>query len=906
MTKEEYSWVTSAAWDLLARFVSETYDSRPDIEYNYDLDWFQRFLLWYRRGQHARNWCISACSLIPSAFLSFFRRCAPKVIYTPYTSFQAWLSGRSALYCLRNFLCLKILNKPLHDWPHKNLVLYPIPRLARLHSLINRSPVISKLILYTLLAGSAYLFFRTSRLHLRSLHDPNRVYRQYADYFHNGLYTLRISRRSTCCLLAKQPFGDLSSAIFVDVPEPIKPSFPPVTVEVIDTDNSPHQVDNCILPTIIESKLEDTPLINLDTLPSQPELKIESAPPSSRDSSPDSIQPNLTSEEASSTPELVDSQCARLLKPTALETTPCAKFPEPTPSEIKAAKPLANGGGLPELAPLLSDPSASGPVLPWHTINVFPPDPTTAFHCRKRSDPTLPSMPLLNCLMVAVSELTGESKESLWSTLARSMPNVLLRNSEVDAVGLSTDHLAALSYLLHVRFNVHSHEYPAFTLGPSDGANVYTIYHQPGHWQSRPTLTGANLIQRRFVDPDFEKALLGFTYQFNGQSCLLPFLRFHEHHTNQKRAKVLCSNLKNRFDGVLRDALQDPKLFANLDNVVDFAGSRTVKLCHLSGFAGCGKSRPIISFFRGSPLIRQMRVAVPNCDLRSYWKEQLRLPKSDNWRVSTWETSLLKNSRLLIIDEVYKMPPGYLDLICTLDPTIQYVVLLGDPIQGSYHSTSPDSSLKTLTPETTYLRKYIDIYCAWTFRSPQNIAHLFSIKCLSEQPGRLRYSRSFAHKLPMLTASESASKSLVSAGHSCQTIASSQGLSFDQIAIHIDSALFRVSTNLTLVALTRHKRDILLLGDIASTRKKYAFNAVLAALLDNAQIPLSYWPELNGVRIIHEPMTHRIPHLSGAGSISSTSRVTPDYDGDVIQPDFVLSLSGPDLIPNLPTTYLPE
>nr|WGZ74503.1 polyprotein [Guachaca virus] len=900
MTKEEYSWVSSAAWDLLARFVSETYQSKPHLEYNHDLDFLQRALLWYRRHCKWMNLFQFASSLVPPCFLTYLIRNPPRILRVPFHRFTAWLSGCTVLTCVRDALWHRITGSHLQNWPHSTHLIYPIRRITKFHAFVLRHPFLSKLAVTALFSLSGFALLRFVRNCFSDLHSPNYVYKRYSDYFHNGLFTLQIRRSSTSCLLAKQPFGDLKSAITVPPPDPSKSAIAdiaPSTTPIIAP-----------LPTISEN-LEpessvafelppDIPTIDSTILPEplKPEssVTVESPPgnpTTDSTTSPEPLQPELSSSPFE-TPDLISLDHSA---PSPASSSTPARFAETrlkTPTEASS--------------PLLSDSSASGPVLPWHTINVFPPDPTTSFHCRKRSDPELPDMPKLNCLIVAVSDLTGHSVSSLWATLSRSMPNSLLDNEEIQSAGLCTDHLAALAYLLHVRFNVHSQDYPAFILGPNDGSQTFNIYHVPGHWQSKPTLVGASLTVRPITDPDFETALLSFTYPNGDSLCLLPFARFHTHSTNTRRAKVLCSNLKNRFDGVLRDALQDPKLFANLDNVVDFSGSRDVRVCHLAGFAGCGKSRPIISFFRGSPLTRQIRVAVPNCDLRIYWKEQLRLPKSDNWRVSTWETSLLKNSRILIIDEIYKMPPGYLDLICTLDASIQYVILLGDPIQGSYHSTSPDSSLKTLTPETTYLRKYIDLYCAWTYRSPANIAKLFSVRCLSDQPGQVRYSRSFRHSFPMLTASESSAKSLVLAGHSCQTIASSQGLSFDNVSIHIDSALFRVSTNLTLVALTRHKQTLLFLGDIASTRKKYAFNPVLAALLDNSSIPLSYWPELNNVNIIYEPLTTRTPRLIGAGGPSSTTPVNPDYSADVIRPDLILSLSGPDLIPNLPTTHLPE
>nr|QSC42383.1 RNA-dependent RNA polymerase [Mutum virus]QSC42386.1 RNA-dependent RNA polymerase [Mutum virus]QSC42389.1 RNA-dependent RNA polymerase [Mutum virus]QSC42392.1 RNA-dependent RNA polymerase [Mutum virus] len=932
MTKDEYSWVTSAAWDLLARFVAETYQSRPNIEYIHDLDFFQRLCLWYRRTSNSRNLILSLLSSIPPFILRHLVRSKVRILSTPFSLREALRSGVSISSCIKHWISQTF--PFFHSaWPCHVTRIYPYPMIQTFHAFLLRHPVLTTL---SFLAGGALCAYQTlsSCIHyFRSLHTPNVVYKRYSDYFHNGLFSLSIQRSSTTCFLSYQPFGDLQASSFIPPPDSAEPKIPPVTSRPLSLgsttaapkppiDPPPQQsstssaasnqaIDHSLAKTFVRAP---EPFHLPTSLPTIPEETADCAsttfdytPSTSRpDTPPLRDYPHFDYSKAKS-PEprqiIMD-----LPNPSNLPdpARPYSAVPPPPSYDSKSTRNVPDPK-LDAPPPLLCDSSASGPVLPWYTINVQPPDPTTSFHCRKRSDPQIPEMPKLNCLITAVADLTSLSPSSVWHTLAQSMPNSLLINEETTTLGLSTDHLAALSYLLHYRFKVHSTGYPSFLLGPSDGTRVFDIYHTPGHWQSTPSLSGSGLkphIPR--LDPEFESALLSFTFRSGPDECVLPFERFHTHHTNVQRAKVLCSNLKNRFDGVLRDVLHKPELFANYDNVVDFSPSRRVRLCHLSGFAGCGKSRPIISFFRGSPLTNDLRVAVPNCDLRSHWKEQLRLPKHSNWRVSTWETSLTKNSRILIIDEIYKMPPGYLDLICTLDPTIQYVILLGDPLQGSYHSTNPDSSLKTLTPETTYLRQYIDFYCAWSYRSPKNIAKLFSITSLSSEPGAIHYSRSFQHNLPILTASENSAKTLVSAGHQCQTIASSQGLSFPYIGIHIDSALFRVSPNLTLVAFTRHKKSITLLGDITSTRKKYAFNPVLSALIDQTSLPLSFWPELNGIHILSKPLTHRAPRLVGSAPIPTKSAITPDSTHDVVRPDSILNLSGPDLIPNLPTTHLPE
>ncbi|AOC55058.1 polyprotein [Bat tymo-like virus] len=575
------------------------------------------------------------------------------------------------------------------------------------------------------------------------------------------------------------------------------------------------------------------------------------------------------------------------------------------PSSIESSPEPKSTDSSPELQqpPLISDDSASGPVLPWNTLNVMPDDPLISFSSRQRSNPILPPFPKSNtCLFQSISELTEIPQSQLWTSLSSSMPNSLLVNATTTQFGFELFHAAALCYLLRFRLHVHSTQSASFIVGPVDAPSLHNLYHAPGHWSSVPQLSPAASTPRTRPYDAFEQALLDFKHQ----EAYLPFKKFHNHPINVARAKTLSSNLKNQFDGILRQVLVtsgDQKLFHKFDSIVDFSKSRSVRVCHLSGFAGCGKSAPLAAFFKNSPYIRELRVAVPNNDLRNHWKKLLHLPNSAAWRVGTWETSLTRRSRILIIDEIYKMPPGYLDLICLLDPNISHVVFLGDPLQGTYHSLSSESTLKTLTPETIVLRPYLDYYCAWTYRSPSSIARLFDVEPLSKEPGNVFYSRSHSSRLTHLTAALNSSSTLVQSGIPSQTVASSQGLSFDHLAIHVDRSWFSLSRNLVLVALTRHRKTITITGDITSMRNKYAFNPVFSSILDGKVLPLSSWSELDHADVLRAPLTTRSrTFIGGSSSFDSISkrynRMT-NFIGDPAHPKKI-----PLLTPGQPRPYL--
>ena len=172
-------------------------------------------------------------------------------------------------------------------------------------------------------------------------------------------------------------------------------------------------------------------------------------------------------------------------------------------------------------------------------------------------------------------------------------------------------------------------------------------------------------------------------------------------------------------------------------------------------------------------------MAVPSVELRSEWKQGLKLAPQDNWRVSTWETSLVKTSRVLVIDEVYKMPRGYLDLSIMADPNVEMVIALGDPLQGEYHSTCPESSNRRLSSEVDRLLNYMDCYCLWTYRVPESIASLMGVKSFNKQPATAGFFPQFDPDRLILCNSISSAKTLNQLGYMALTISSSQGATYN-------------------------------------------------------------------------------------------------------------------------------
>jgi hypothetical protein len=575
----------------------------------------------------------------------------------------------------------------------------------------------------------------------------------------------------------------------------------------------------------------------------------------------------------------------------------------------------------PERSELEKDPSAAGPAMPYDELY---PDCYTELSAKflsRARNSALSSAPYptgVDCLLVAVAEATGLQTQALWECLCSQLPDSQLQGDDIRKGGLTTDHFVVLARIYRLRATFHTAA-GEVTLGVNDATSHFHIHHtagNPGHFSFiRPTTELAPTLLPKVNGGarDLESFIKAFRAK---DGSLLPFLKVHQYTTDPSRAKNLISNMKNGFDGVLANI--DPAhpntardRIVALDGVMDVAQPRSLKLVHIAGFAGCGKSWPIAGLLN-SPAFHNHKVAVPTVELRAEWKDLLQSKPMDRWRIGTWESSLLKSARVLVIDEIYKMPRGYLDLALHADSNIDFVILLGDPLQGEYHSTHASSSNHRLSSEVDRLRPYIDVYCAWTRRLPRRIARIFNIPTTSEHEGFVSYSKGFPQARKVLANARTTATTLQQLGYDSVTIASSQGSTYDRPAvIHLDKNSRLLSHQHSLVAVTRSRRGITFTGDASILDGTSQANYIFSAVARNTPIDLKgvFGDLLPNCVSLSAPMKSRKVLLAGAAPIRPRDAppLKPDYQGDVI-----IDLSAPFLglgesnAPQVSTHFLPE
>ncbi|ACN94861.2 replicase-associated polyprotein [Olive latent virus 3] len=870
-SKPEYSWVTTAAWDNLANFALLTCAHRPRARYYLYWSTLDRLMGWIRAHKLA---LLTASTPLASLGLASSALLACRPFWMRLDSLQLlnrWVIKPSFPRNLP-FLLPKAFQPKASLFKAEFLPRHAPSRILPefFDALLKKAPFLRPLFSDAPIPSWAWALCATGvaipiiALSIRRFLGPNSpqaLLDEYQSYFHPKPWQL---------ILEQGP-------IFAN-PEPFSPHCQPIPSSGPDSAPSSTLGTPPMYPSSPPAPVEEKTILVPTVRALPPAPPPSSVPPPSKPSpaapapvTPPSLPTPVIPPLSTPTPETRVPEVGKSgivasdLPPTEISPNPtlarcrpnflglCAPHPNSNPShpEPSAPSPLITdpSGSLTAINPTLepfefnhallgADPSGQGPVAQFNEL--FPStlwlQGTGEFLTRSRVQaPSSAPYPAMDCLLHAIHTATRIPKPTLWAGLCSNLPDSFLDPQLIAKHGLSTDHFAVLARLFSLRCTFQSRS-GTQTMGVADATHTFRIRHTPptedapGHFEYMEeipeSLTGA-----------FAQDLAHFALSFRFNGYLLPFKHVHTYTSNVSRAKNLISNMKNGFDGVMASA--DPlhpgqtrERFLSMDNQLDIAVPRETRLIHISGFAGCGKTYPITQLLK-KPVFRQFRVAVPTTELRSEWKDLLTLEPADRWRIGTWESSLLKSSRVLVIDEVYKMPRGYLDLRPTpLIRPIQFVIIpWRSPSQGEYNSTHPHSSNLRITSEIIHLQPYIDFYCFWSYRIPKNVAACLKVPTTSNKTGFIRRLNSIPNANKVLTCSQSSMKTLNQCGFSSVTIASSQGSTLQEAAcIHLDRNSRNLSNSHSLVAITRSKSGIIFTGDFhlldGTTSSNYLFSCL--------------------------------------------------------------------------------
>lgn len=578
------------------------------------------------------------------------------------------------------------------------------------------------------------------------------------------------------------------------------------------------------------------------------------------------------------------------------------------------------GAILPKLPPLaatqLTIPMEESPIKPgtrlqtlreWHPRLPWWPAGGTALTTVPEGVP-LPEFLGPDCLLVALQEATQMSHGSLWHALSSGYSHAFLHDEDSLKNGLSIDHIEFLAAKFRWKVHIRT-DHTSIIFGPENSSPVFLRHSGPsqaGHWSA-----GSQTDFRVGAGAKCSSTPLRSLLQ--NAPVPLPVTKVRILTPEPSRAKTLLTNLRYGFDGVFSQLqphgrLNPQEMMDAWSNSISL-GRPPVEVILIQGFAGCGKSYAVSKVLRTR---RDYVVATPTTHLRDAWKNDLGLQNSkETWRASTWEMALTRASKVLVIDEVYKLPPGYVDLALYANRTVEAVILLGDPLQGAYHSTCSQSTLRNLSPETDRLRPFADIYCFWTRRLSLSVANALGVYTTSKEVGRIR---PFDFRLPesklTLTPAQETAGILETLGHDSMTAAGSQGLTVNSnVGIFLDSHTLLLSPNVALVAITRSRRDIIWSGD-GRILEQLASSHPFSVLVNSTQNILSSFPTvLDGLTILNHPdcMPSGRTVVRGGLRPKNSPPFNPDYAEDIlVDRRRPIRSSGPNLIPLVDDFFVPE
>nr|AXL94975.1 replicase [Grapevine virus A] len=240
------------------------------------------------------------------------------------------------------------------------------------------------------------------------------------------------------------------------------------------------------------------------------------------------------------------------------------------------------------------------------------------------------------------------------------------------------------------------------------------------------------------------------------------------------------------------------------------------------GFAGSGKSHWCQTILKHCNL-EKVLVISPRKVLKDDWVGKI----AKKHKVVTFEIAFMDDygCKDIVIDEIGLLPPGYIDLVVAVHRP-RTLVLLGDPLQSSYHSKR-DNVVLEASQEDIFSRVHGKLpYLCYSHRLPKN-CRLFELECMgAESEKRVVYRSNRLKDEPVICATRAMKEEK---GSGWYTVSETQGLSFKSCLIHLDEHWAKKEDEDVMVALTRSRGEIGI--SVSPSLKKSLINTAKSTLL---------------------------------------------------------------------------
>lgn len=429
------------------------------------------------------------------------------------------------------------------------------------------------------------------------------------------------------------------------------------------------------------------------------------------------------------------------------------------------------------------------------------------------------------CLIQAFATALQVPREHVWAQLTTAIPapeaNALSRNPRP----LNVRHLEVIAAAYQVRVNIS-----AGKAWPKGYPKVYGAAHNnsivlswspdgKGHWEAKgPKLTA-------LATPQLPQDILARS--INGS--------YSTYTATTQRYDTYAKELGSGLVGTVRR--QDAGKAERIKALADLPMSRQVQVSVRLGTFGSGKTHPLCE--AAASLLKTNRRATtfiaPRKALRNAIKRKLRLAPGMGKCAQTFETPLVHGcANVVVLDEIGLYPPGYVDLLVTLNPNITHVLLVGDPAQCDYYTPVAESDLNTLPSEIDQFKHMATGYLLKTRRLAVGVARSLGIPTTSTAPGNIRALKGLPqHHLPYLVPSDKARLRALESGYKeVYTYRGSQGQDFDgPYTVCLDANSDQEDARHLLVALTRGKSDVYI-NNLVPTNCSLHPNSLAAAVVN--------------------------------------------------------------------------
>jgi len=452
------------------------------------------------------------------------------------------------------------------------------------------------------------------------------------------------------------------------------------------------------------------------------------------------------------------------------------------------------------------------------------------------------------CFFDALSSATNISAQALWHVYQSSNPRAKVLSEQ--CAGIELGDIALVAWRTDLNITVVDETRNGFEHRMGDpAAPGYIINYRVGHY--------------------YHTASKLHIYD-NSPGEITNNIPWKDYEPNYQVADEFLNNIKNgKFGRVLP---RETEWILRCTSFIKAPLRKIHKICGIMGIPGSCKTYPILKVlakFSDDKKADQFRVIYPTVDLMKDGKEKLKIKPGHGFKTPTLETPFISPvTPFVMIDELGKFPPGYIDLLLICQPTIKHVIFTGDPAQNVYYCPKSDNTLNRMTPEIERFSPYSACYLTTTTRLSNRVANRLGIPhTYNDRPGDIIVTRSSVLVGPTLVGSDLNVRKYEPFNlEGVHTMGSSQGLTFNKTyTILADGDTAAADNRAWYTALTRGTMGIrVVVTPNANGREPHHNSSIARALIREDSAILT--EEVTKHIKMHTPR-----HLADVTKVNSTN-----------------------------------